>query len=90
MRKLRNNIDNREWQPFAFAVAIFLLAFAGLAYSLFPYLVIDEITIWEAASATNSLQFILWGVVITLPAILGYTVFSYRVFWGKTRELSYD
>ena len=90
LRKLRNNIDNREWQPFAFAVAIFLLAFAGLAYSLFPYLVIDEITIWEAASATNSLQFILWGVVITLPAILGYTVFSYRVFWGKTRELSYD
>jgi len=33
---------------------------------------------------------VLWGVVITLPAILGYTVFAYRVFWGKTRELSYD
>ena len=32
----------------------------------------------------------LWGVMITLPAILGYTVFAYRVFWGKTRELSYD
>jgi len=29
-------------------------------------------------------------VLITLPAILGYTVFSYRVFWGKTRELSYE
>lgn len=71
-------------------MSIFLLAFAGLAYSLFPYLIIDEITIWEAASATKSLQFILWGVVITLPAILAYTVFAYRVFWGKTRELSYD
>jgi len=90
LRKLANNIDHREWQPFAFAVSIFLLAFAGLAYSLFPYLIIDEITIWEAASATSSLQFILWGVLITLPAILGYTVFAYRVFWGKTRELSYD
>ena len=33
---------------------------------------------------------VLWGVIITLPAILGYTVFAYRVFWGKTRELSYD
>ena len=90
LRKLAKEIDHREWQPFAFAVSIFLLAFAGLAYSLFPYLIIDEITIWEAASATNSLLFILWGVVITLPAILGYTVFAYRVFWGKTRELSYD
>ena len=90
LRKLAKQIDGREWQPFAFAVSIFLLAFAGLAFSLFPYLVIDEITIWEAAAATNSLLFVLWGVVITLPAILVYTVFAYRVFWGKTRELSYD
>lgn len=90
LRSLAKAIDHREWQPFALAVAIFLLAFAGLAYSLFPYLVIDEITIWDAASATNSLLVILWGVIVTLPAILGYTVFAYRVFWGKTRELSYD
>ncbi len=90
LRKLVQKVDHREWQPFAFAVAIYLLAFAGLAYSLFPYLVIDEITIWEAASATDSLLVILWGVIITMPAILGYTVFAYRVFWGKTRELSYD
>ena len=90
LRKLAREIDHTEWQPFALAVAIFLLAFAGLAYSLFPYLVIDEITIWAAASATDSLLVILWGVIITVPAILGYTVFAYRVFWGKTRELSYD
>jgi cytochrome d ubiquinol oxidase subunit II len=90
LRKLAKQIDSRQWLPFALAVSIFLLAFAGLAYSLFPYLVIDELTIWDAASATNSLLFVLWGVVITLPAILGYTVFAYRVFWGKTRELSYD
>ncbi|MGB5331516.1 MAG: cytochrome d ubiquinol oxidase subunit II [Woeseiaceae bacterium] len=90
LRKLAKKMDDRQWVPFALAVSIFILAFAGLAYSLFPYLVIDEITIWDAASATNSLQFVLWGVLITLPAILGYTVFAYRVFWGKTRELSYD
>ena len=90
LRKLAKQIDSRQWLPFALAVSIFLLAFAGLAYSLFPYLIIDEMTIWDAASATNSLLFVLWGVIITLPAILGYTVFAYRVFWGKTRELSYD
>ena len=90
LKKLAIEIDAREWVPFALTVSIFMLAFAGLAYSLFPYLLIDEVTIWDAASATNSLQFVLWGVLITLPAILGYPVFSYRVFWGKTRELSYD
>ena len=90
LKKLAIKIDEREWVPFALVVTIFVLAFAGLGYSLFPYLIIDEVTIWDAASATKSLQFVLWGVLITLPAILGYTVFAYRVFWGKTRELSYD
>lgn len=90
LRRLAAGSCRREWIPFALAVSLFVLAFAGLAYSLFPYVVLDRITIWEAASATNSLQFILWGVVITFPAIMGYTVFAYRIFWGKTRELSYD
>jgi cytochrome d ubiquinol oxidase subunit II len=84
------DIGSREWMPFACAVSIFILAFAGLGYSLFPYLLMDKLTIWDAAAATNSLQFVLWGVVVTLPAIFAYTVFAYRVFWGKTRELSYD
>jgi len=90
LKRLAKRIDTGEWIPFALAVSIFMLAFAGLAYSLFPYLIIDEVTIWDAASATGSLQFVLWGVIFTLPAILAYTVFAYRVFWGKTRELSYD
>jgi cytochrome bd ubiquinol oxidase subunit II len=58
------------------------LLFCGLAYSLFPFLVIDRITIWQAAAAPESLPFILVGTAILLPAILGYTVFAYRVLWG--------
>ncbi len=77
------------WAPMACTVAVFLLSFMGLAYSLFPYLVIDEISIWQAAAAPESLQFILVGTLIVLPAILGYTVFSYRVFWGKATALTY-
>ena len=85
-----NSPDNtRLWQPFAFSVGIFILSFCGLAYSLFPYLVQDSIDIWQAASAIESLQFVLWGVLIAVPAIMLYTAFSYRVFWGKTDDLSY-
>jgi len=29
------------------------------------------------------------GACLVLPMIIGYTVFAYRVFWGKTRELTY-
>ena len=78
------------WVPFAATVGIFLLAFNGLAYSLFPYLVVDRITIWQAASAPESLMIILAGAVFVLPTIIGYTIYSYRVFWGKARELSYS
>ncbi|HYD97297.1 MAG TPA: cytochrome d ubiquinol oxidase subunit II [Noviherbaspirillum sp.] len=78
------------WLPFAATVGIFLLAFNGLAYSVFPYLVVDRITIWQAASAPESLKIILWGVALVLPTIIGYTVFSYRVFRGKARALSYS
>ena len=78
-----------EWVPFGSTVAIFLLAFHGLAYSLFPYLVMDRMTIWEAAAAPESLMVIFVGAVIVLPVIIGYSIFAYRIFRGKTTELSY-
>ncbi len=75
--------------PFACTVGVFLLAFYGLAYSLFPWLVMDRLTLWQAASDTEALWVIFWGVVVVLPVIVGYTIFAYRVFWGKTTALRY-
>jgi cytochrome d ubiquinol oxidase subunit II len=77
------------WLPFALVVTVFVLGALGLAYSLFPYVVMDRLTIWQAASATESLAVILVGCAVTVPAIVGYTVFSYRVFWGKAGALNY-
>jgi cytochrome d ubiquinol oxidase subunit II len=77
------------WMPFVLLVIVFVLGFLGLAYSIYPFVVIDRLTIWEAASSPGALKFILVGVVISVPAIAGYTVFSYRVFRGKTGELKY-
>ena len=90
LRKIARGESARVWVPFASAVALFVLAFIGLGYSMFPYLVIDEIDIWQAASASGSLLIILIGTLITLPFILGYTVFVSRVFWGRSEELHYD
>ncbi|RZI85916.1 MAG: cytochrome d ubiquinol oxidase subunit II [Rubrivivax sp.] len=77
------------WLPFALIVSVFVLGFCGLAYSLFPYVLIDKLTIWQAASAPEALKVILVGVAIAVPAIAGYTVFAYRVFSGKASELRY-
>ena len=78
------------WVVFANTVLIFVLAFFGLAYSIFPDIVIGRMTVWEAAIGTASLNVVFAGVAITLPVIIGYTVFMYRVFWGKAGSLSYN
>jgi len=88
-KRLAEGNEYGAWVPFAATVGIFLLAFYGLAYSLFPYLVVDHIDIWQAASAPESLKIILAGTAVVLPAIFGYTIYAYRVFWGKARELTY-
>ena len=87
--RLASNNQYGAAVPFASTVGIFVLAFYGLAYSLFPWLVVDQLTLWQAASDTEALQVIFYGVVVVLPVIVGYTVFSYRVFWGKSTALKY-
>jgi cytochrome bd ubiquinol oxidase subunit II len=77
------------WVPFAATVAIFILAFHGLAYSLFPWIVPQRMDLWDAAAAPESLLFMLVGIAIVLPLIVAYTVFAYRVFWGKATHLDY-
>ncbi len=89
LRRLPLPGDRRAWQPFVASVVVFALCFVGLAYSFYPFVVPDRLTIWQAASAPESLLFMLVGVAIVLPLIVGYTIFSYIVFRGKARDLTY-
>jgi cytochrome d ubiquinol oxidase subunit II len=88
--RLKRGEREWDWMPFAATVAIFALAFAGLAYSLFPYVVMDRMTLWEAASHPSALKFMLVGVAIVFPFLIVYTAFSYRVFRGKARAGLYE
>ena len=82
--------SRREARPFIAAAIIFTLAFLGLAYSLYPYVVIDRLTIWEAAAHPTAQRFLLVGAGIVLPFILLYTLLAYRIFRGKARAGLYD
>jgi len=75
--------------PFAIALFIFLLCFAGLGVSMFPYVVPDAVTIWDAAAPERSQVFMLIGAGIMVPIILIYTGFSYWVFRGKVGHDGY-
>ena len=82
--------SGRDWHSFAAAAGIFVLAFLGLAYSIYPYVVIDRLTLWEAAAHPTALRFILVGAIIVLPFIVFYTLLSYRIFRGKAKAGLYD
>lgn len=93
LRRLPTRLDQGnaygDWVPFAGSVGVMLLAFYGLAYSTFPWLVVDRLTIWQAASSPESLMIIFVGACIVLPVIAGYSIYSYWVFRGKATALEY-
>jgi cytochrome bd ubiquinol oxidase subunit II len=75
--------QGRDARPFLLALSFFVLGFAGLVLGIWPNIVPPALTIWEAASPPSSQGFVLVGLVILLPMILGYTYWSYSVFRGK-------
>jgi cytochrome d ubiquinol oxidase subunit II len=82
---LRSLANKWDYQPFFLTLALFLLSYAGLGISMYPYIVPQSITIWQAASPHSSQLFMLVGVAILIPLILGYTSWAYWVFRGKVR-----
>ncbi|MEM9199840.1 MAG: cytochrome d ubiquinol oxidase subunit II, partial [Pseudomonadota bacterium] len=90
LNRLPDSRDRGAWTPFAAASALFGLAFVGLAYSFYPYVIPERLTIYEAASAPESLFIIFVGTCIVLPVIIAYSIGAYLVFRGKATALSYD
>jgi cytochrome d ubiquinol oxidase subunit II len=78
------------WAPLIATAGIFILSFMGLAYSFFPYIIPNQMTIVEVASAPPSLMIMLVGALIVLPILIGYTILAYVIFHGKAKDLSYS
>jgi cytochrome bd ubiquinol oxidase subunit II len=83
---LRSLANRQDYRPFFLSLALFALSYAGLGISMYPYIVPQSITIWQAASPPNSQLFMLFGVAVLIPLILGYTAWAYWVFRGKVRH----
>ncbi|MFS0736028.1 cytochrome d ubiquinol oxidase subunit II [Sphingomonas sp. 1P06PA] len=75
--------------PFAWTLAVFALAMAGLAVSFWPDVIPGRLTIWQAAAPADSQIFMLVGAAVLVPMILAYTAWSYWVFRGKVGHEGY-
>ncbi|WKE65224.1 cytochrome d ubiquinol oxidase subunit II [Gallaecimonas kandeliae] len=83
---LWQSLKRSEVVPFFCAVLLFVMGFLGLVVGLFPQLVPGRLNLFEAAAPVQSLKFMLPGVLIFVPLILGYTLWGYRIFRGKVHD----
>ena len=79
----------RRYRPFVLSLLLFLLGMIGLGVSIWPYVVPDSITIWDAAAPERSQSFMLVGTLVIMPIILAYTGWAYWVFRGKVADEGY-
>lgn len=88
MLLLRSLERKQDARPFFLSLVLFALSYVGLGISMYPYVVPQSITIWQAAAPQNSQLFMLVGVAVLVPLILCYTGWAYWVFRGKVRATS--
>jgi cytochrome d ubiquinol oxidase subunit II len=74
-----------EAGPFLGSLGLFVLAYAGIAISLYPMIVPRHFTLAQAAASQSTQAFLLIGTLVLLPIILIYTAWSYWVFRGKVQ-----
>lgn len=86
---LRAILKERNSKPFWLGIALFFLGMSGLGVTIWPYAVPEALTIWDAAAPERSQIFMLVGVALTMPLIIGYTAWAYWVFRGKVADEGY-
>ncbi|OGV33652.1 MAG: cytochrome BD ubiquinol oxidase subunit II [Legionellales bacterium RIFCSPHIGHO2_12_FULL_35_11] len=90
LRNLPQDQDKLCWLPFTTTIGIFILCFHGLAYSFYPYIIPGRISVYDTITSNESLAIMLIGALIVLPFLIAYTAFAYKIFYGKTKDLSYN
>lgn len=86
----RSISKKKEFSIFWQAIGIFICSYVGFGISTFPFLVPHVISFFQAAAPASSLLFMLFGALLLLPILIGYTSYSYYIFRGKvTESISY-
>jgi len=78
----RTRVNQVSTLPFVLTLLMFLTLVGGLLYSVFPYFVLDEITLWNSAASITSLRPVMYALLVIVPILL---VFNLRVYCGMLR-----
>lgn len=88
-RLLTSLTRQEERAPFIWTILLFLLTFIGLALVVFPYIIPNQITIYEASADPSSLVIMIIFIGFLIPVMLFYNLYQYIVFRGKVTGSHY-
>jgi len=81
---LRSLNREEENTPLIWTMLIFLLTFIGLGLIVFPYIIPNQITIYQAAAAPSALVFMLTFIGVLIPIMLFYNIYTMWCFAAKS------
>ena len=82
-RVVQSRYRNLVWLPFTLCLILFFTMLGGLTYSMFPFVVLDHLTLWDAAAAQGSLQLVLAATAVVLPIMVIFNLLAYRGLFGR-------
>lgn len=85
LQRMVTHSDRATLLPFVATLLAFMIMLGGLFYSFFPYLVLDDITIWDGSASVDSLRLILAAAVVALPVALIFNIWVYWRMFGLSR-----
>ena len=82
-RVIQPRYRHLAWVPFVLCLIVFIALLSGLTYSMFPFVVLDQLTLWDAAAAEGSLQLVLVATLVVLPIMVIFNLVTYRDLFGR-------
>jgi cytochrome d ubiquinol oxidase subunit II len=82
-RVVQPRYRNLVWLPFALCLILFCAMLGGLTYSMFPFVILDNLTLWDAAAAQGSLQLVLAATIVVVPIMVIFNLMTYRWLFGR-------
>lgn len=73
----------RSWTPCILTLLLLFLMLVGVAFSLFPYLILDEVTIWDGSADPGSQRLALAAAAVAVPVLLVISMMNYRSLFTR-------
>lgn len=71
--------------PFILLLLVIVLVVAGFAYSYFPFLVYDELSLWDSIDSVTTMRLLVGCMAFVLPVMLVYFSWVYGDIFDKLR-----